>query len=85
VYQDSFPDNERKATLRWLELHAEYDDVHPWEALEIVCTAMGRNPKVEQVTHIRECIKRTYTSQLVSVSRCLEHSRPAVVAVAAVA
>lgn len=85
VYQDSFPDNERKATLRWLELHAEYDDVHPWEALEIVCTAMGSNPKVEQVTHIHECIKRTYTSQLVSVSRCLEHSRPVAVAAGAVA
>lgn len=85
VYQDSFPDSERKATLRWLELHAAYDDVHPWEALEIVCTAMGSNPEVEQVNHIRECIKRTYTSQLVSVSRCMERSRLVAVATAAVA
>lgn len=85
VYQDRFPDNERKATLRWLELHAAYDDVHPWEALEIVCTAMGNNPEVEQISHIRECIKRTYTSQLVSVSRCLERSCPVVVATAAFA
>jgi pyrroloquinoline quinone (PQQ) biosynthesis protein C len=71
--------------LRWLELHAAYDDVHTWEALEIVCTALGSNPEVEQVSHIRECIKRTYTSQLVSVSRCMERSRPMALATAAVA
>ena len=26
--------------MRWLRVHAEYDDTHPWEALEIVATLL---------------------------------------------
>jgi Amt family ammonium transporter len=27
-------------TLRWFDVHAEYDDTHPWEALDIICTIL---------------------------------------------
>src|SRR6185312_2335477 len=36
TYVESFPEPVRKSSLRWLQLHAAYDDTHPWEALEIV-------------------------------------------------
>jgi len=58
--------------LRWLQLHAAYDDTHPWEALEIVCTLMGTAPSAEEVAHVGDCIKRSYVSMRISMDRCIE-------------
>ncbi|WP_243042306.1 TenA family transcriptional regulator [Dyella sedimenti] len=71
AYADSLPAGGRKATLRWLQLHAAYDDTHPWEALEIVCTLMGNQPAPEEVEHLRECIERSYVSLHYGLERCL--------------
>ncbi len=71
AYAQSLPEAGRKATLRWLQLHAAYDDTHPWEALEIVCTLMGARPAPEQVEHVRECIVRSYTSLHYGLERCM--------------
>jgi hypothetical protein len=27
--------------MKWLKLHAKYDDAHPWEALEIIVTLVA--------------------------------------------
>lgn len=75
AYADSLPAAGRKATLRWLQLHAAYDDTHPWEALEIVCTLMGNNPAQEEVDHLRECIERSYASLHYGLERCLVQPR----------
>ena len=71
AYADSLPAEGRKPTLRWLQLHAAYDDTHPWEALEIICTLMGKRPAVEEVDHLRECIERSYRSLHYGLERCL--------------
>lgn len=71
TYAESFPTSERVGSLRWLQLHAAYDDTHPWEALEIVCTLMGTMPPADEVIHIGDCIKRSYTSMCISMDRCL--------------
>ncbi|HEX5960548.1 MAG TPA: iron-containing redox enzyme family protein [Rhodanobacteraceae bacterium] len=73
-YREGFPAATRKASLRWLQLHAAYDDEHPWEALEIVCTLLGTSPAVHEVEHISECVRRTYTCMRLFADRCL---RPA--------
>ena len=57
-----YPEPRRRGSLRWLQLHAAYDDEHPWEALEIVCSIMGNAPKAAEVAHVAECIKRTYVA-----------------------
>ncbi len=44
VYERSFPSDVRAKAMKWLKLHAKYDDTHPWEALEIICAVMGTNP-----------------------------------------
>jgi pyrroloquinoline quinone (PQQ) biosynthesis protein C len=44
VYAASFPEEDRKRAMKWLKMHAQYDDAHPWEALEIICTLAGTNP-----------------------------------------
>ncbi|KAA0069108.1 iron-containing redox enzyme family protein [Rhodanobacter sp. T12-5] len=75
TYAESFPASERVGSLRWLQLHAAYDDTHPWEALEIVCTLMGMTPSADEVTHIGDCIKRSYTSMCISMDRCLHVRR----------
>jgi pyrroloquinoline quinone (PQQ) biosynthesis protein C len=72
TYAESLPVSGRKAGLRWLQLHAAYDDTHPWEALEIVCTLMGGNPPVDQVEHIRECVRRSYVSMSITLDRCMD-------------
>ncbi|MFC5580126.1 TenA family transcriptional regulator [Rhodanobacter terrae] len=74
-YAESFPLKTRVGTLRWLQLHAAYDDTHPWEALEIVCTIMGMEPAADEVAHIGECIKRSYASMRILADRCVEPHR----------
>ena len=71
-YVESFPTKIRAGSLRWLQLHAAYDDIHPWEALEIVCTLMGISPSADEVAHISECIKRSYTSMRILADRCVK-------------
>jgi pyrroloquinoline quinone (PQQ) biosynthesis protein C len=72
TYAESLPITGRKAGLRWLQLHAAYDDTHPWEALEIVCTLLGTNPPVDQIEHIRECVRRSYVSMSITLDRCMD-------------
>lgn len=74
-YVEQFPVSSRKHSLRWLQLHAAYDDKHPWEALEIVCTIMGESPTSAQVAHVAECIKRSYTCMRILADRCVQPSR----------
>ncbi|MEO9080055.1 MAG: iron-containing redox enzyme family protein [Rhodanobacter sp.] len=75
AYVESFPKEVRVGSLRWLQLHAAYDDTHPWEALEIVCTLMGTAPAAIDVAHVADCIKRSYVSMCISMDCCLESRR----------
>lgn len=76
-YAEQFPASSRKGSLRWLQLHAAYDDTHPWEALEIVCTILGNSPATAEVAHIAECVKRSYTSMRILADRCVQPLRTA--------
>jgi len=60
TYADSLPDDVRGPATRWLRLHAEYDDTHPWEALEIVATLLGETPDAAEVEAVRRAIRSTY-------------------------
>ena len=59
-YADSLPDDVRGPATRWLRLHAEYDDSHPWEALEIVATLLGESPAPADIEAVRRAIRSTY-------------------------
>jgi pyrroloquinoline quinone (PQQ) biosynthesis protein C len=74
-YRESFDPSIRAGSLRWLHLHAAYDDVHPWEALDIVCTLMGETPSADDVAHLAECIKRSYMSMILLGDRCIRTCR----------
>ncbi|MGH8500881.1 MAG: TenA family transcriptional regulator [Gammaproteobacteria bacterium] len=72
AYENSFDKNIRRKATRWLRVHAEYDDVHPWEALEIVCALMGTNPKARDVADVGRCIRKTYDIYRRSLDHCFE-------------
>ena len=74
-YRERFDASSRTRSLRWLQLHAAYDDTHPWEALEIVCTLLGTRPSTDQVDHLIECVRRSYISMKVLADICIEPSR----------
>jgi pyrroloquinoline quinone (PQQ) biosynthesis protein C len=75
AYAESFPKDIRAHSLRWLHLHAAYDDTHPWEALEIVCALTGMSPRAEDVAYLQECVKRSYISMRITLDRCLDVRR----------
>lgn len=75
AYAESFPKAIRAHSLRWLQLHAAYDDTHPWEALEIVCSLVGNSPRADEVAYLQECVKRSYVSMRITLDRCLDVRR----------
>jgi pyrroloquinoline quinone (PQQ) biosynthesis protein C len=60
TYANSLPEDIRGSAMRWLRLHAEYDDTHPWEALEIISTLLGNAPSKEEVDAVRRSIRSSY-------------------------
>ena len=74
-YAQSLPAQTRAQSLRWLQLHAAYDDTHPWEALEIVCTLKGTAPVADEVDHLIECVRRSYIGMRILADRCVGRTR----------
>lgn len=60
TYADSLPPEIRGPATRWLRVHAEYDDSHPWEALEIVASLLGHSPSAADVEAVKRAIRSTY-------------------------
>jgi pyrroloquinoline quinone (PQQ) biosynthesis protein C len=60
TYASSLPEEIRAPAMRWLKVHAEYDDTHPWEALDIVATLLGHAPDPKQVAEVRQAIGTSY-------------------------
>ena len=46
--------------MRWLKVHAEYDDTHPWEALDIVATLLGHAPHPSEIASVKRAIRASY-------------------------
>ncbi len=60
VYAAAFPEEDRKRAMKWLKMHAQYDDAHPWEALEIICTLAGLNPSKSLQVELRQAVCKSY-------------------------
>jgi pyrroloquinoline quinone (PQQ) biosynthesis protein C len=71
TYANSFPVAMRRKAMRWLSLHAHYDDAHPWEALEIVATLLGNAPGVDEVQAVKRSIQMSYEYFKMSLDCCL--------------
>jgi pyrroloquinoline quinone (PQQ) biosynthesis protein C len=64
--------------MKWLKMHAQYDDAHPWEALEIICTLTGNYPSLQLQTEIRQAVTKSYDYMYLFLEHCmqLEKARP---------
>lgn len=60
TYAASLPEEIRAPAMRWLKVHAEYDDTHPWEALDIVATLLGHAPSPHEIAQVRQAIRSSY-------------------------
>lgn len=78
VYANAFPEETRKRAMKWLKMHAQYDDAHPWEALEIICTLAGNNPSQALQNDLRKAICKSYDYMFLFLERCMELEHKAV-------
>jgi pyrroloquinoline quinone (PQQ) biosynthesis protein C len=60
LYAASLPAEIRVPAMRWLKVHADYDDTHPWEALDIIATMLGHAPAPAEVSAIRRAVQSSY-------------------------
>ena len=79
VYAAAFPEEDRKRAMKWLKMHAQYDDAHPWEALEIICTLAGMNPSRQLQAELRQAVCKSYDYMYLFLESCmrLENEKPA--------
>lgn len=77
TYANSFPESCRLSAMRWLRVHAEYDDTHPWEALDIVATLLGTEPSQADVDAIRSAVRTSYNYMELAVDGVLRATAPA--------
>lgn len=70
-YAASLPEEKRKIGMRWLRAHARYDDSHPWEALEIVCSLLGAHPHPREVDGVHTAIRRSYDYMRITLDDCI--------------
>jgi pyrroloquinoline quinone (PQQ) biosynthesis protein C len=70
-YENSFAPEWGKKAVKWLQLHAHYDDEHPWEALEIIVTLLGLDPGTGEVDKLRHTICATYDYMQMALDHCL--------------
>ena len=60
TYKSLFKENERKKAMKWIQVHAAYDDTHPVEALDIIYALLGKEPELIQVHRIKHAILKSY-------------------------
>lgn len=71
VYEEGFPLDVRKKAMKWLRVHAQYDDTHPWEALEIIATIIGNRATSREVQGIQAGIRKSYEYMRMAFDDCL--------------
>ena len=71
-YAQGFPEEGRKRAMKWLKMHAQYDDAHPWEALEIMCTLAGNDPSEQLQVELRQAICKSYDYMYLFLEHCMK-------------
>jgi pyrroloquinoline quinone (PQQ) biosynthesis protein C len=71
TYEESFAPEVRQRAMKWLKVHAEYDDTHPWEALEIITTILGSSPSDTDIRAVQTAICKSYEYMRLTLDDCL--------------
>jgi pyrroloquinoline quinone (PQQ) biosynthesis protein C len=75
TYEKGFDPAVRAKAMKWLKLHARYDDEHPWEALEIICSIMGTKPSPRGYAMVRNSVLTSYEYMRLTLDHCLAPAR----------
>lgn len=70
-YETRFFGSDRTNGMKWLRVHARYDDTHPWEALEIVATVLGADPPARETARIEHAVAASYLHMETTLDYCL--------------
>jgi len=70
-YSNKFAPDVRNKAMKWLRVHAHYDDTHPWEALEIIATLIGPNATARQIAALTSAILKSYEYMVMAFNECL--------------
>lgn len=74
AYETGFAPEVRKSAMRWLKVHAHYDDTHPWEALEIIATLIGHRATPREVHGIQSGIRKSHDYMRMALDDCLSRA-----------
>jgi pyrroloquinoline quinone (PQQ) biosynthesis protein C len=75
AYELGFETDMRKKAMKWLRVHAHYDDTHPWEALEIIATLVGNRASSRDIASIQSGICKSYEYMRMAFDDCLASDR----------
>lgn len=77
VYENGFEPHVRKKAMKWLRVHAQYDDTHPWEALDIIAMTVGNCATSRDIFGIQSGIRKSYEYIRMMLDDCLakDHSQ----------
>lgn len=71
AYENGFPPDVRRRAMKWLRAHAQYDDAHPWQALEIIATLVGNRATSREVIAIQAAIRKSFEYMHMMFDDCL--------------
>ena len=71
-YRLMFEEADRKKAMKWIQVHAAYDDLHPVEALTIIHKLLGDDPRNEDVKKIQRAIEKSYDLYLLALDAGME-------------
>jgi pyrroloquinoline quinone (PQQ) biosynthesis protein C len=60
AYRTRFAAGDAERGLRWLDTHADYDDTHPLQALDIIARLLGPEPSAARVRGVEEAVLKSY-------------------------
>ena len=75
-YQAMVVTGDVKKGMRWLRVHADYDDAHPWEALTLIGQLLGPDPASVRIQSVRDAIWKTYELYRIGCDVALERIEP---------
>jgi pyrroloquinoline quinone (PQQ) biosynthesis protein C len=64
AYWQNIPDDKRVSGMAWVKAHADYDDAHPWEAMDIISQLVGPTPPRKKVLEILGAVQKIYKLHL---------------------
>ena len=79
-YRSRVPPQEVERGMRWLRVHADYDDAHPWDALALIAQLVGPDPAPARVRGILAAVCKSYDLYRLAADVALERAaevRPA--------